>query len=40
MQTDSVGTVGEPNVDHGVDVIGNGEVDGFFHQAEEGFFKV
>ena len=40
MQADSVATIGGPDVNHGMDVIGNGEVDGSFHQPEEGFFEV
>ena len=40
MQADSVATIAGPDVNHGMDVIGNGEVDGSFHQPEEGFFEV
>ncbi len=40
MQPDSVATIRGTNVDHRMDVIGNGEVDGSFHQPEEGLFKV
>jgi len=40
MQPDSVATIGGPDVDHRMDVVGNGEVDGSFHQPEEGLFEV
>ena len=40
MQPDSVAAIRGTNVDHRVDVIGNGEVDGSFHQPNERLFKV
>ena len=40
MQADSVAPIGGPEVNHGMDVVGNGEVDGSFHQPEEGLFEV
>lgn len=40
MQPDSVATIRGTNVDHRMDVIGNGKVDGSFHQPEDGLFKV
>ena len=40
MQPHTVATIRIPYVDHGLDVVGNGEVDGAFHQPEEGFFEV
>ena len=40
MQSDTVAAIRGPNVDHGMDVVGNGEVDGFFHQAKKGIFKI
>ena len=40
MQPDSEAPIRCPDVNHGMDVIGNGEVDGSFHQPEEGFFEV
>ena len=32
MQPDSVATLRGSNVDHGMNVVGKGEVDGFLHQ--------
>jgi len=32
VQPDSVAAIKGPNVDHRVDVVGKGEVDGTFHQ--------
>jgi len=40
MQPDSVAIIGGPDVDHGMDVVGNGEVEWSFHQPEEGLFEV
>ena len=40
MQPDSVATLRGPNVDHRMEVVGKGEADGLFHQAEEGLFEV
>ena len=40
MQPDSVATLRGSNVDHRVDIVGNGEADRLFHQPEEGLFKI
>jgi hypothetical protein len=40
MQSDSIATIRWSDVDHRMDVVGNGEVDGSFHQPEEGLFEV
>jgi hypothetical protein len=40
MQPHTVTTSGISYVNHGVDVVGNGEVNGSFHQPEEGLFEV
>jgi len=40
MQPDTIATIRRSDVDHGMDVVGNGEADGFFYQWEEGLFKV
>ena len=36
MQPDSVATVGRPNVDHRVGIVGYGEVDRFVDQSGNG----
>ena len=38
MQSDTVASIGGANVNHGMDVVGNGEADGPFHQSQEGLF--
>jgi hypothetical protein len=40
MQPDAETTTESPDVNHGMDVVGNSEANGSFHQAEEGLFKV
>lgn len=40
MQADSVATIASPDVDYGMDVIGNDETNGFLQQQEERLFEV
>jgi hypothetical protein len=40
MQPHTVAFGGGSNVDHGMDVVGNGDLDGSFHQSEEGLLEV
>ena len=39
MQPDTVAPGRGPDVDQRMDVVGNGEVEGFLHQPEEGLFE-
>ena len=40
MQSHTVTTIGIPDMNHRVDVVGNGELNGSSYQPEEGLFEV